>query len=581
MDVYSFLKASEVLSLDVCKVNEENIDLWNKTYGMPRNHIKEALCNLKNIGRNSEVLQGFQQALRAETRIVQKILDGKKFLGLFEKEKIEDYFLDKFYSETKGVVVLVSDYFSEVESIIEANPDKEIFVFLLKDKEQRYIQNVHCESLRFFYGLMQILYFIVPYIKEREYFEHITIYVNNELILSDSVGKLCSPVGCELFWSIAYQTKFLKEYLDINVFNKLQINTVYNEKDIVWDELLYRKLEGLSKRKYTTKNRNIKTVAFYNYKKENRKEVLNYPHSWVGEQLSKPIKNFKNQAYKYDMMPVCSEEDRIECFDFLFFWEWPSIEDRTLLRALEVGKYIILCATESVGINSGTEWVINTLLFDAVMTWRENVLHNQKIFYMPPVYFEPILPLKRYAFEQRRKMVLIGSILLKNNIPNSLYHERYKIITWMEKNHPGELDFYGRNSRNTLNNFRSYKGYIENKIETLAQYRYCICFENNCGHNGYVSEKIFDCIFAECVPIYLGAPDINRYIPEDCFIDMRKFHDYDELYAFIENIDDKQWNEYICAMKKFAITLLSQHRYDGEAMAHDINEAIRYIEDKY
>ena len=93
MDVYSFLKASEVLSLDVCKVNEENIDLWNKTYGMPRNHIKEALCNLKNIGRNSEVLQGFQQALRAETRIVQKILDGKKFLGLFEKEKIEDYFL--------------------------------------------------------------------------------------------------------------------------------------------------------------------------------------------------------------------------------------------------------------------------------------------------------------------------------------------------------------------------------------------------------------------------------------------------------------------------------------------------------
>lgn len=34
MDVYSFLKASEVLSLDVCKVNEENIDLWNKTYGM-------------------------------------------------------------------------------------------------------------------------------------------------------------------------------------------------------------------------------------------------------------------------------------------------------------------------------------------------------------------------------------------------------------------------------------------------------------------------------------------------------------------------------------------------------------------
>ena len=54
MDVYSFLKASEVLSLDVCKVNEENIDLWNKTYGI----LGEIVKYYKDFSRRFELKLG-------------------------------------------------------------------------------------------------------------------------------------------------------------------------------------------------------------------------------------------------------------------------------------------------------------------------------------------------------------------------------------------------------------------------------------------------------------------------------------------------------------------------------------------
>ena len=45
------------------------------------------------------------------------------------------------------------------------------------------------------------------------------------------------------------------------------------------------------------------------------------------------------------------------------------------------------------------------------------------------------------------------------------------------------------------------------------------------GFAGYISEKIFDCFFAGTVPLYLGAPDIEDYIPADTFIDLRQFRE--------------------------------------------------------
>ena len=63
--------------------------------------------------------------------------------------------------------------------------------------------------------------------------------------------------------------------------------------------------------------------------------------------------------------------------------------------------------------------------------------------------------------------------------------------------------------------------------------------------------EIFDCFFSACVPIYLGADNVTEYIPSECFIDKRKFNSYDSLYAFISNIRDDKYVNYLNSIEKF------------------------------
>ena len=50
--------------------------------------------------------------------------------------------------------------------------------------------------------------------------------------------------------------------------------------------------------------------------------------------------------------------------------------------------------------------------------------------------------------------------------------------------------------------------------------QFALCFENSIL-KGWVTEKIFDCLFTGTIPIYLGAPEICGHVPAECFIDMR------------------------------------------------------------
>jgi len=96
----------------------------------------------------------------------------------------------------------------------------------------------------------------------------------------------------------------------------------------------------------------------------------------------------------------------------------------------------------------------------------------------------------------------------------------------------------------------AYRGTVAEKLQTLAQYRFCLCFENS-RFAGYVSEKLFDCFFAGTVPIYLGAPDIERYIPPETFIDMRQFRGYRDLEMFLQTLSDAEVRRYVEAARDF------------------------------
>lgn len=90
----------------------------------------------------------------------------------------------------------------------------------------------------------------------------------------------------------------------------------------------------------------------------------------------------------------------------------------------------------------------------------------------------------------------------------------------------------------------------EDKLKVLNSCRFSMAIEN-CIFPGYVSEKIFDAMQAGTVPVYLGAPDIQEFVPENCFVDMRKYGDFDDLWLDISSWDAPQWHRTRDAIKTF------------------------------
>lgn len=90
---------------------------------------------------------------------------------------------------------------------------------------------------------------------------------------------------------------------------------------------------------------------------------------------------------------------------------------------------------------------------------------------------------------------------------------------------------------------RVHRGVAESKFRTQSEYTFTICYENM-ELKGWINENIFDCFLVGTVPIYLGAPDIADHVPEECFIDKRRFESYVELRSFLRNLSGESIRSY-------------------------------------
>jgi len=84
----------------------------------------------------------------------------------------------------------------------------------------------------------------------------------------------------------------------------------------------------------------------------------------------------------------------------------------------------------------------------------------------------------------------------------------------------------------------------------MANYEFALCIENT-EMLGYISEKIFDCFYSGVIPIYWGAPDIDKYIPDNCYIDLRKFADSNKLIDVLSSLTNSDIDSYRRNIKKF------------------------------
>lgn len=172
-------------------------------------------------------------------------------------------------------------------------------------------------------------------------------------------------------------------------------------------------------------------------------------------------------------------------------------------------------------------------------------------------------------FEEKKFCTLVASNL-KSSFSQELYSARKEAIRFFEAAGEEGFEFYGRGW--DAAEYPSYRGKVSDKIQTIKNYRFNICYENTQGTPGYVTEKIFDCFMAGTVPIYWGAPNIEAYVPKGCFIDRRDFATLQDLYEFLNRMSKEEYEGYLVrirqyldsdAAKKFTLDQLSKDFYQA------------------
>jgi hypothetical protein len=134
------------------------------------------------------------------------------------------------------------------------------------------------------------------------------------------------------------------------------------------------------------------------------------------------------------------------------------------------------------------------------------------------------------------------------------------------------IDVYGTFWDNNGDNI---KGEIWNKHIGLDEYKFSIACENSIQKN-YVSEKFWDVVLTETIPIYLGCNNIDEFIPENCYISLNN-KSMEEMVESINDVltnPDYYYNMYIKNILQLKQDFFQKHEYN---LWEKIKKEIGYV----
>ena len=195
--------------------------------------------------------------------------------------------------------------------------------------------------------------------------------------------------------------------------------------------------------------------------------------------------------------------------------------------------------------------------FKAVMSCYEYEGLDQVHYITPLPVFEYI-----DVFFDKPKPELLCTILknkqtavrLNNLIPNQKQFSKRSLMdyrTLMDNKFCDKLDgkyhSYGRGWKP-----KCFKGEVStytDKYALISQYKFNFCPENS-WFNGYVTEKPIVSMCCGSIPIYWGAPDVERYLPKGTFIDATQFES-NALCDYVRDMSEAEYNGYRKQIKAF------------------------------
>jgi len=231
----------------------------------------------------------------------------------------------------------------------------------------------------------------------------------------------------------------------------------------------------------------------------------------------------------------------------------------------DVPAYLLYLETDILYPSNARRDLLNR--YRRVFTWNDSLVDGRRFVkvHLP----NPIRIPRADGFEGRDLFccLIAGNKVMRYPDERELYTERVRAIRWFEAHAPDEFRLFGIDwdtpprrrgrwgkmekrlwkgvlSRLGLRPFPSYRGTVGAKRDVLSRARFSLAYENVRDVPGYITEKIFDCFFAGCVPVYRGAGNVTDYIPADCFIDRRDFADTGEVYRRLKAMGEAEFVTY-------------------------------------
>lgn len=263
-------------------------------------------------------------------------------------------------------------------------------------------------------------------------------------------------------------------------------------------------------------------------------------------------------------------------------------------RCISKKSYLLMLETEQVSPENGIS--SNWECYRKIFTWNDDLVDGDRFV---KINFPNLIHTHAAdGFENRDRFccLISGNKTLASKDERNLYPERVKAIRWFEQHAPQDFYLYGvgwdipvvdsglvgQFERRfwralgrivKLDPFPSYRGRIERKHDVLTRTRFAICYENVRNLPGYITEKIFDCFFSGCVPVYWGAGNVTDHIPANCFIDRRQFRDTAEVYNYLKAMTELEFRGYQQRIGEF-LQSDAAYPYSAEFFAETIVNTI-------
>ncbi len=262
--------------------------------------------------------------------------------------------------------------------------------------------------------------------------------------------------------------------------------------------------------------------------------------------------------------------DLLPAPDKIIFIDHPNWDNNKLKEYKNKGIKLYLIAQENIMVRPQNYDPEIIDLYDKVFTWNTDYVDNKKCF----KFYNPTKMVSLPDKGMKNKYCLSTMISCNKAIeyPGELYRERINVIDYFQEKHPHDFHLFGYGWQG----YTSWRGIAKYKLETLSWYKFAFCYENLLNDNEYITEKIFDVMSANTIPIYYGFKNIEKFIPENCMIRLESFDkDYEKLYKHISKMSTIEYEQYMKNIQEY-IKSDKAKIFSGEHFAETIyNEVIK------